>query len=141
MATIDLRELLSVIIDLARKGGEAIYNVRHSGSLDVREKTPGDPVTRADYESQKVIVGTLMNLYPGLRFINEEDISPETYKGVTFPTVRKDLVPASRIPEKFRALSLEDVAVIVDPLGNINTHTHTYNNKQFIALTHAHTHT
>ena len=116
-ATIDLRELLSVVIDLAKKGGDAIYEVRHSGSLGTREKTPGDPVTRADYESQKIIVGTLMHLYPGLRFINEEDISPDTYKGVVFPTVRKDIVPESRIPEKFRSLSLEDVTVIVDPLG------------------------
>lgn len=117
MSTIDLRELLSAAIDLAKKAGDAIYDVRHSGSLDTQEKTPGDPVTRADFESQKIILGTLMHMYPGLRFIGEESISSETYKGVTFPVINKDIVPASRIPEKYRALPLEDITVIVDPLG------------------------
>lgn len=65
------REEERVILDLARRAGEAILKL-YASSFTVRYKGPGDPVTDADLRAQDIIVEGLTREFPDDGVISEE---------------------------------------------------------------------
>lgn len=117
---IDVGQLLAASLSLARSAGQIIRDVSRSGRLEVVDKadptaTPlrpsasvDDPMTVADIASQRLIVGGLLSLFPGLTVVGEEDV----------PAVAAALPPSldaafdlGRVPPDLRAVPLDDVCV------------------------------
>jgi len=111
---IKINELISSCIDLATQAGEVIRVVRNSGNLDVKEKGVDDPMTQADLFAQETIVGGLLNRWPSLKIIGEEDAM--VAKKASTLTPRSNLVPESAIPDNLKKISLDRVVVFIDPL-------------------------
>jgi len=108
--TVDLGRLVSACIDLAQRAGAVIREVQKSGKLEVKQKGPDDPCTRADLAAQELIVGGLLHTWPKLSIIGEED-TPMKQSELQ---PRLDLVPS--VPEHFKSVAVEDIAVFIDPL-------------------------
>jgi 3'-phosphoadenosine 5'-phosphosulfate (PAPS) 3'-phosphatase len=72
---IDLIELVSCCIDLAQKGGEIAKSVQSGGDLQVKYKTDEvtSALTIADLKIQALITGSLLNRWPSLILIGEEE--------------------------------------------------------------------
>jgi 3'-phosphoadenosine 5'-phosphosulfate (PAPS) 3'-phosphatase len=72
---INLIELVSCCIDLAQQGGEIAKKVQKGGDLQIQyknnEKT--NPLTIADLQIQALITGSLLNRWPGLAIVGEEE--------------------------------------------------------------------
>ena len=67
----DLTEFSSISESAARAGGQKL--VEWLGRIKVEEKGPGDLVTQADFESQKVIRDVLLARFPNHSFLGEEE--------------------------------------------------------------------
>jgi len=117
MATISIPSLLSACIDLSQRAGHLIHKVHSSGNLNVIIKgvtSSGvdDPLTEADLQSQKLIIGGLRNVWKGLHIIGEEDCE--------VPDI--DLVPSLTLTDKYQFpaalqnVNIDDVIVYIDPL-------------------------
>jgi len=111
---IKINELISSCIDLATQAGEAIRIVRNSGNLEIKEKAVDDPMTKADLIAQETIVGGLLNKWPLLKIIGEEDATVEKKPSTLVP--KTNIVDESAIPENLRKVSLDRVVVFIDPL-------------------------
>ncbi|VVB66013.1 Fructose-1,6-bisphosphatase/inositol-1-monophosphatase [Candidatus Gugararchaeum adminiculabundum] len=62
---------LPVALKAAKLSGEIL--MRHYQSvLSITEKTPGDIVTNADFESEKAIIGEIKRSFPDHNFLSEE---------------------------------------------------------------------
>lgn len=72
---INLIELVSCCIDLSQKGGLIAKNVQKSGNLEVKFKNDEvtNPLTKADLEIQAMISGSLLQRWPSLTIIGEEE--------------------------------------------------------------------
>lgn len=116
---VNLGELLSACIDAAQQAGQIITNVWKSGKLDIKDKGGDDPFTKADVESQQLIIGLIQNKWPTLAFMGEEDceIPPVSH------SPRLDFVPQEKVPEEYRAVAIEDLCVFVDPLDATKEYT------------------
>ena len=67
-----LRRELDVAVDLARAAAEAVMRVYAAGPVKVEFKGPDDPVTRADRESNALLVDGLTRAFPGVPIVAEE---------------------------------------------------------------------
>ncbi len=72
--TIHLGALLSTCIYAAQLAGNEIRKVWKSGDLGVKDKGNDDPFTKADINSQMLIMGLLHKTWPKLDMIGEEQI-------------------------------------------------------------------
>jgi len=117
--TLNLGELLSVAIDAAEKAGGIIRSVWKSGKLDIKEKGIDDPFTKADVESQQLIMALLNKQWPELAVVGEEDcqIPP------TDDTPQLNRVDLSKVPEEYRNISINDLCVFIDPLDATKEYT------------------
>lgn len=64
------QEFLEAAIEAARRGGDKL--IEWKGKVDVSEKGPRDPVTQADFASQKAISEYLLGKFPDHEFLGEE---------------------------------------------------------------------
>ncbi len=64
------------ICEIAKAAGQIILNF-YDGDLDVRSKDDNSPVTQADIEADKFIVGELQKLYPEIPVLSEESAKVE----------------------------------------------------------------
>ena len=67
----ELTEFMAISEMAARAGGQKL--VDWLGKTKVKEKGPGDLVTQADFESQRVIRDVLLARFPGHSFLGEEE--------------------------------------------------------------------
>jgi myo-inositol-1(or 4)-monophosphatase len=67
----ELIEFMAISEMAARAGGQKL--VEWLGKANVEEKAPGDLVTQADFDSQRVIRDLLLDRFPGHSFLGEED--------------------------------------------------------------------
>ena len=65
-------ELLATAVDAARLGGGVLLRYFGSGDLDVRTKAENDFVTRADGESERLIVDEIQHRFPDHAVLGEE---------------------------------------------------------------------
>lgn len=112
---VKLSELLCASIDLARRGGETIKGVRASGALDTKQKGVDDPVTRADLETQAIVVGGLRTLWPRIAIVGEESVYPDPDPKAK-PPARTGLVAEGVVPPSLASIPLSELAVFIDPL-------------------------
>jgi 3'(2'), 5'-bisphosphate nucleotidase len=77
--TLLLSRLLAATVNVSRKAASIIREVKISGSLDVKEKSLNDYVTKADYQSQMCIIKSLEKMFPQLKFCGEEGVCSPLY--------------------------------------------------------------
>eukprot|EP01114_Cavostelium_apophysatum_P013370 TRINITY_DN3224_c0_g2_i1.p1 TRINITY_DN3224_c0_g2~~TRINITY_DN3224_c0_g2_i1.p1 ORF type:complete len:330 (+),score=33.92 TRINITY_DN3224_c0_g2_i1:124-1113(+) len=116
---INLGQLLSASIDASRQAGLIIQRVWKSGDLDIKDKGNDDPFTKADVESQQLIMGLLSKKWPALKMIGEEDCGIPTLD--VQPNV--DFFAHEQIPEDLRSVSIDQITVFVDPLDATKEYT------------------
>lgn len=61
-------------LDIARESGDLVMQILPASAADkdVQYKTPTDPVTRADHEAERLIIGRIRARYPGHDILGEE---------------------------------------------------------------------
>ncbi|MEZ6093328.1 MAG: inositol monophosphatase family protein [Pirellulaceae bacterium] len=67
---------LQIATEAARKAGK--YQLEQLGKITIREKNPGDVVTEADIESQKIIFSLLSGHFPEHSLLGEESGENQT---------------------------------------------------------------
>jgi len=112
MDTINVGVLLSACIDVAQRAGNEIRKVWKSGDLGVKDKGNDDPFTKADINSQMLIMGVLHKTWPKLTMIGEENI--EIPSSTLVPNL--DLINLDKVPASFQKVPLSDICVFIDPL-------------------------
>jgi 3'(2'), 5'-bisphosphate nucleotidase len=73
------RRAVDIVLAAAREAGEIVMRV-YATPFDVAYKGKNDPVTRADHESNALLVDRLSRAFPGLPVVAEES-DPSTYAG------------------------------------------------------------
>ncbi len=116
----NLGVLLSASLSLARQAAGIIRRVSLSGNLGTIQKGVDDPMTVADLESQRLIVGGLWSVYPGLAVVGEED-TPDVVASAVKP--RLDLIDLLRVPSELREVPMDEVCVFIDPLDATKEYT------------------
>eukprot|EP00027_Filamoeba_sp_ATCC50430_P003523 CAMPEP_0168545324 /NCGR_PEP_ID=MMETSP0413-20121227/2900_1 /TAXON_ID=136452 /ORGANISM="Filamoeba nolandi, Strain NC-AS-23-1" /LENGTH=301 /DNA_ID=CAMNT_0008575419 /DNA_START=8 /DNA_END=913 /DNA_ORIENTATION=+ len=111
--TINLGVLLSVCIDAAVKAGEIIRKVWKSNDLQIQDKGVDDLFTKADVQSQQLIMALLRKKFgSNLALVGEEECEiPETNE-----TPVENLVDLTKVPAAYQNATLKDVCVFIDPL-------------------------
>jgi len=67
-----VNELLDGAVAAARAGGTVLARYFRDASLQAETKAPNDPVSEADRESERVILGTLRERFPEHQILSEE---------------------------------------------------------------------
>jgi hypothetical protein len=140
--TVDLAELLSVCVTLVSHAGEAIRRIFDSGNLGAIDKDDGsdpsasannndarfgtivDPQTLADLESQRIIIGNLARLWPGLTIVGEEGELDNALGSGGKALAQRGQTLASEgtpFPDELRAVPIEDLTVWVVSARAIST--------------------
>lgn len=65
-------DLVTAVIDLARRAGDAILSVYESDEFDVQAKGDGSPLTRADRLAHETIATGLRGITPSIPLMSEE---------------------------------------------------------------------
>ncbi|CAL8090685.1 unnamed protein product [Calicophoron daubneyi] len=109
-----LMRVLASSVDLASRASEIIRDVMASKHLDIVDKGVDDFQSKADRDSQRCIVGSLLKSFPGLKIVGEEGALPagdiETFTGMN------SVVLSKTCPGEFASTTLDDMVVWVDPL-------------------------
>ena len=73
-----MRELLSVSIFLAEKGGKELVSIFDSGGLATKEKTgKNDLVTRGDHASHEIMYFGMRKAFDNIHVVSEEESEEE----------------------------------------------------------------
>jgi len=111
--TISLRHLISASLDLAERGGEIARQLVRSGHLEICEKRgPDDLLTIADLKIQAEIQGSLLLLWPNLKIIGEETVTPCGRGEVDLTRLDKVTID----PKVVTDYPISDVTVYIDPI-------------------------
>ncbi|CAI2724305.1 unnamed protein product [Schistosoma spindalis] len=106
--------ILAASVSLADKACCLIRAVYDSKDLAIIDKGVDDLQSRADRDSQRCIVQSLNETFPGLHVIGEEgDLDPGN---LPRSTELNSTVLKYQCPPELKDLSLEDIVVWVDPL-------------------------
>ncbi|KAI0224193.1 putative inositol monophosphatase 3 [Lamellibrachia satsuma] len=115
-----MKELLSVSIDVAERGGVRVKVVREGSSLDETSKGKtkegvNDVLTAGDLQSHLTMMNGFQKAFPGLKVISEEHTTQLTdFKiDTSVPKKNSDEVKSLTHTEKVR---LADITVWIDPL-------------------------
>ena len=73
MPSIDLKNIISDVVDISQDAGEVILEVYNS-SYDVETKGDGSPLTTADMRSHNLICSRLKELTPDIPVLSEESV-------------------------------------------------------------------
>ena len=65
-------ELIEQLIDISIEAGDAILGI-YDSEIDVQVKSDSSPLTKADLESNSIIVKRLKNLIPNIPILSEEE--------------------------------------------------------------------
>ncbi|XP_002737574.1 inositol monophosphatase 3-like [Saccoglossus kowalevskii] len=124
--SINLRELLSTAIVVARRGGDIVKEIRLANTLD--EKSKGEtregannPVTEGDMKSHIAMYYGLKKAFPNLKVISEEHDSGVDTTGVETPN--KELPEVSNAIGTDDYVPIEKIAVWIDPLDATQEYT------------------
>lgn len=130
---LDLKQLLSACVHLARRGGRIIREVHREGQLGAHNKTtdsdtrvaqamdPAEVLTIADTRCQHAIVSSLRGMFPGIRLVGEEDEQngKEAHKE-ELPTLLQDVPSLENFPavpaSLADSLTIGDTCLWIDPL-------------------------
>jgi 3'(2'), 5'-bisphosphate nucleotidase len=79
----DLANLWESLENLIRQAGEAIMQVRISGQLELEYKDGKFPLTKADLDSNQILLSGLSTITPEIPVVSEECPQPENEKLIT----------------------------------------------------------
>ncbi len=68
-----IKELITSLIQVSRRAGEAILEVYNSTELEIQNKSDASPLTKADIASNRIICDALKELSPDIPIISEEN--------------------------------------------------------------------
>jgi 3'-phosphoadenosine 5'-phosphosulfate (PAPS) 3'-phosphatase len=97
---VNVGQLLSASVALARQAGSIIRSVRQSGDLQTQNKGVDDPCTVADVRSQRLIIGGLRSVWPSLVVVGEEN-TPDV-QAVRASTAWSQLFPCDSVEASHR---------------------------------------
>eukprot|EP01100_Stratorugosa_tubuloviscum_P000369 TRINITY_DN107_c0_g2_i7.p1 TRINITY_DN107_c0_g2~~TRINITY_DN107_c0_g2_i7.p1 ORF type:complete len:391 (-),score=215.13 TRINITY_DN107_c0_g2_i7:164-1336(-) len=112
--TVNLAKLLSVSIDCAQRAATIIRNVWFSKDLGICQKAPNDIYTRADVEVQQMLIGALLNIWPNLPIVAEENcVEPFC----SFEPNQNLLTHIEfEFPNELKELPINEICIFIDPL-------------------------
>ncbi|XP_064624906.1 inositol monophosphatase 3-like [Lineus longissimus] len=124
---VSMKQLLAVGIDLAKRGGLRVKEIRESNRLN--EKTKGlteegakELKTEGDMQSHRAIVYGFAKAFPGLKVISEEhERKPVDFKSIPDPTKQLDEVDA--VVGSDQMVPMKDITVWIDPLDATQEYT------------------
>ncbi|CAL8102855.1 unnamed protein product [Orchesella dallaii] len=124
---VSLRKLLSAAIDIAKRGGIEVVDVRKSSAtLDetIKGKTKEgvkDSATAGDFRSHRVMYYSLRKTFPGIKVISEEhDPSSDIGDVILASTVNEEVEQYMKGDQVVKA---DDVTVWIDPLDATKEYT------------------
>jgi len=125
---------MSACFDLAERSGEIIRSIFDSGRLGATDKADSspnepklpqaeleDPQTLADLQSQKLIIGSLRAMFPGLKVIGEEGELEVT--AADCQKARTDLLDQHAFPDNYNNINIQDLIIWIDPLDGTKEYT------------------
>ncbi|XP_070195839.1 inositol monophosphatase 3-like [Littorina saxatilis] len=124
---ISMRELLSVSVDLAERGGKRVTEIAQAQLLEAKEKGKTkegakEMLTQGDLESHRAIVNGFLKTYPGITLISEEhENKPVDFNQI--PDPNKQLEEVLRAVSSDQQIPLSNIAVWVDPLDATQEYT------------------
>ncbi|OWF45045.1 inositol monophosphatase 3-like [Mizuhopecten yessoensis] len=125
--TVSMKELLTASIELARRGGTKVKDIRLKNILEekVKGKTAegaDEMLTQGDSESNRAIVYGMSKAFSGIEIISEEtDLKPVNFK--TIEDVSKKLEEVNNIIKDDEMVPKKDITVWVDPLDATKEYT------------------
>ncbi|XP_060077151.1 inositol monophosphatase 3-like [Ylistrum balloti] len=125
--TVSMKELLTASIELARRGGARVKEIRLKNSLGetVKGKTKEgakEMLTEGDSESHRAIVYGMSKAFTGIQIISEEkDLKPVDFK--TIDDVSKTLEEVENVIKGDEKVPKKDITVWVDPLDATQEYT------------------
>uniref|UniRef100_A0A0K2SYR5 Putative inositol monophosphatase 3 n=1 Tax=Lepeophtheirus salmonis TaxID=72036 RepID=A0A0K2SYR5_LEPSM len=130
--TVNLKELLSVSIEAARRGGYEVKKVREKA--DIGEKSKGEthegannPVTDGDMLSHRAMYNGILKAFPNIHIVSEEsDPKPYDLDKIQMPPLRNTEVEEI-ISDGFYDIPIEDIDVWIDPLDATQEYTENLN--------------
>ena len=124
--TVKISEILSAAIDLAKKGGEKVVEIRNSESIDFQQLSKGKTkegkdefVTAGDHMSHEIITSGLKVGWPSLKYQSEETDNIIVKSSV--PNKHNDEV--SKLLGRDEEVPLSEVLVWIDPLDATQEYT------------------
>ena len=84
MPSLDLKTIISDVVDISQDAGEAILEVYNS-DYDVEIKGDGSPLTTADMRSHNLICARLQELTPDIPILSEESIGIDYQERAQWP--------------------------------------------------------
>jgi inositol monophosphatase 3 len=116
-----MRELLSVSIFLAEKGGAELVKIFNSGYLKTKEKTgKSDLVTKGDHASHEIMYFGMKKAFSSISVISEE--TSENEKSVNFNIEYRNTL-LNRILVSDELIPSETITVWIDPLDATKEYT------------------
>ncbi|XP_046543444.1 inositol monophosphatase 3-like [Haliotis rubra] len=125
---ISMKELLSVSVELARRGGsrvKAIVEEKKGLEAEVKGKTKegeNEMLTQGDLQSHKAIFYGFEKAFPGLRVMSEEH-DTEPVDLTTIPNVNKELKEVTDIVQSDQSIPMNSIAIWIDPLDATQEYT------------------
>lgn len=119
---VKVSEFLSIALKLLSESGNIIRSTISSKDLKTKYKGEKDPVTIADLKIQNLLKKGILNFYPNLKIIGEEDNS-EFDEGIEmdFNSIDQNLVNENLFGKENNEFEIEDSITWIDPLdGTIN---------------------
>ncbi|GFN79078.1 inositol monophosphatase 3-like [Plakobranchus ocellatus] len=124
---VSMRELLSVSIGLASKGGVKVKEIHEEHKL--KEKVKGqtkegakEMITVGDLESHKIIFYGFSKMYPGIKVVSEEhDNKPVDFNQVS--AVDTNLPEVQEVITSDQSIPVSDIAIWIDPLDATQEYT------------------
>lgn len=120
--------IINIMVKAISVAGEAGIKIREilgesGGNLVSRDKSGDGPQTQADIESEKMIVGSLLQAFPGILIIGEEGtVESDILTNMTINQCQKEdnfkiiqNLKQNEI-EKYEKIKLSDLTIWVDPL-------------------------
>ncbi|XP_046353426.1 inositol monophosphatase 3-like [Haliotis rufescens] len=125
---ISMKEILSVSVELARRGGsrvKSIVEAKNGLEAQVKGKTKEgakEMLTQGDLQSHKAIFYGFEKAFPGLRVLSEEhDTEPVDLN--TIPSVNKELEEVMDIVLSDQSIPMNSIAIWIDPLDATQEYT------------------
>lgn len=124
---VSMKDLLSVSVELAKKGGMRVTQIRSENDMaeQVKGKTQEgakEMLTKGDMESHRAMVYGLNKIYPHLTVISEEHESNQVdYSEIPMPSTHNPDVSAGVKDDE--EVSASDITIWVDPLDATQEYT------------------
>ncbi|XP_076440856.1 inositol monophosphatase 3-like [Babylonia areolata] len=124
---VSMRQLLSVSVDLAERGGRRVKEIAEAQTLEAKEKGKTkegakEMLTQGDLESHRAILNGFLKTFPGMTVISEEhENTPVDFHQI--PDPNRHLPEVMQAVQNDQQISKSRLAVWIDPLDATQEYT------------------